>query len=71
MIISQEFYDQCNPSYKKIIDELEEKISEIQAQNAGINYSEIDECAPKVQSVILKYAEGYLLPKEYWEYCFE
>ena len=78
MLISQEFYDQCDPSYQKAIDELEKQIVEIRTQDDGtvldeddMDETEIAEFAQQEQTVLLKFAEKYLMPKEYWKRCFE
>uniref|UniRef100_A0A914PRX1 Uncharacterized protein n=1 Tax=Panagrolaimus davidi TaxID=227884 RepID=A0A914PRX1_9BILA len=70
MILSKEFYDQCCPTYQKVIDELEEKLAELEAQGEEeMNQDEMNENFQQIKAVILKFAEKYLTPKEYWDYC--
>uniref|UniRef100_A0AC35GIH3 Uncharacterized protein n=1 Tax=Panagrolaimus sp. PS1159 TaxID=55785 RepID=A0AC35GIH3_9BILA len=70
MILSKEFYDQCSPTYQKVIDELEEKISELEAQSEEAkNPDEMNENVSQIKAAILKFAQKHLTPKEYWDYC--
>uniref|UniRef100_A0AC35F0S9 Uncharacterized protein n=1 Tax=Panagrolaimus sp. PS1159 TaxID=55785 RepID=A0AC35F0S9_9BILA len=66
MILSKEFYDQCCPTYQKVIDELEEKIAEIEEAK---NPAEMNEYDQQIKAAILKFANEYLTPKEYWDHC--
>uniref|UniRef100_A0A914QZ60 Uncharacterized protein n=1 Tax=Panagrolaimus davidi TaxID=227884 RepID=A0A914QZ60_9BILA len=62
MIISKEFYDQCCPSYKKAINELEKNI-------AKIDENQKDETkGQQIINVILNFSQSNLTPKEYWEH---
>uniref|UniRef100_A0AC35FZS1 Uncharacterized protein n=1 Tax=Panagrolaimus sp. PS1159 TaxID=55785 RepID=A0AC35FZS1_9BILA len=65
MILPKEFYDRCSPSYKKVIKELEKKLSDINKSNDEKTMN-----AKKILSAILDFSKRYLTPKEYWEYCF-
>uniref|UniRef100_A0A914QFF7 Uncharacterized protein n=1 Tax=Panagrolaimus davidi TaxID=227884 RepID=A0A914QFF7_9BILA len=67
MIISKEFYDKCDPTYQKAIDELERKLADI---------TNVKDCCGhkckkrlnKFESTLLKFSNNYLTPKAYWNY---
>uniref|UniRef100_A0A914PU01 PIR Superfamily Protein n=1 Tax=Panagrolaimus davidi TaxID=227884 RepID=A0A914PU01_9BILA len=58
MSLSKEFYDRCCLSYKKVINELDEKL-------AGMKDKK------EVRHAIMAFSRRYLTPKEYWNRCFE
>uniref|UniRef100_A0AC35GHI1 Uncharacterized protein n=1 Tax=Panagrolaimus sp. PS1159 TaxID=55785 RepID=A0AC35GHI1_9BILA len=58
MLLSKEFYDRCCSSYKKVIDELDEKLAGMKEQK-------------EVRDTIMAFSRHYLTPKEYWNRCFE
>uniref|UniRef100_A0A914PFF9 Uncharacterized protein n=1 Tax=Panagrolaimus davidi TaxID=227884 RepID=A0A914PFF9_9BILA len=58
MSLSKEFYDRCCPSYKKVIDGLDEKLA---CMKDG----------KEVRDAIMEFSRLYLTPKEYWNRCFE
>uniref|UniRef100_A0AC35EUT2 Uncharacterized protein n=1 Tax=Panagrolaimus sp. PS1159 TaxID=55785 RepID=A0AC35EUT2_9BILA len=70
MILPLEFYDKCDLSYKKVIDQLEMKLARI--NNNYYATSKFDATkVEKIISTIFEFSRMYLTPKEYWEYCFE
>uniref|UniRef100_A0A914PKG7 F-box domain-containing protein n=1 Tax=Panagrolaimus davidi TaxID=227884 RepID=A0A914PKG7_9BILA len=58
MFHSKEFYDRCCPPYKKVIDKLDEKLAGMKDQK-------------EVRDTIIEFSRHYLIPKEYWNRCFE
>uniref|UniRef100_A0A914PMX6 Uncharacterized protein n=1 Tax=Panagrolaimus davidi TaxID=227884 RepID=A0A914PMX6_9BILA len=58
MYLSKQFYDRCCPSYKKVIDKLDEKLAGVKDQK-------------EVRDAIIEFSRRYLTPKEYWNRCFE
>uniref|UniRef100_A0A914PSB8 Uncharacterized protein n=1 Tax=Panagrolaimus davidi TaxID=227884 RepID=A0A914PSB8_9BILA len=56
--LHKEFYDRCCPSYKKVIDELDEKLACMKDRK-------------EVRDAIMAFSRRYLTPKEYWNRCFE
>uniref|UniRef100_A0AC35GXI6 DUF38 domain-containing protein n=1 Tax=Panagrolaimus sp. PS1159 TaxID=55785 RepID=A0AC35GXI6_9BILA len=65
MILPLEFYHKCDPSYKKVIDQLEMKLDRI--SKLDLDATQVE----KIISTIFEFSRMYLTPKEYWEYCFE
>uniref|UniRef100_A0A914Q917 Uncharacterized protein n=1 Tax=Panagrolaimus davidi TaxID=227884 RepID=A0A914Q917_9BILA len=65
MIIEKEFYDRCCRAYQRVIDELEEKLSAINAPEDDIPI--LKQCF----SIIMEVSQSYLLPKEYWSSCLD
>uniref|UniRef100_A0A914QDA7 Uncharacterized protein n=1 Tax=Panagrolaimus davidi TaxID=227884 RepID=A0A914QDA7_9BILA len=63
MIISQETYDKCCPSYKEAVDKLETKIAQI--KNSNVNTVTKFE---KFCHAISDFSKSYLTPSEYWNY---
>lgn len=57
MIIPEELYETFCPSYKKLIDELECKISELKEE----------EILDEKMEIILSFAYNYLIPWQYLE----
>uniref|UniRef100_A0AC35GBN9 Uncharacterized protein n=1 Tax=Panagrolaimus sp. PS1159 TaxID=55785 RepID=A0AC35GBN9_9BILA len=64
MILSQEFYDKCGPLYKKVIDELEKTIAEIEKCDDSTK-------GEKLILAIYQFSKQYLTPPEYWEHCLD
>uniref|UniRef100_A0AC34F2W6 Uncharacterized protein n=1 Tax=Panagrolaimus sp. ES5 TaxID=591445 RepID=A0AC34F2W6_9BILA len=62
MIISKAFYDKCSATYQKVIDEFEQKITDIQSQD-GINEKAK---AAQLEYIFVEYAQTYYIPMEYW-----
>uniref|UniRef100_A0A914PLJ2 Uncharacterized protein n=1 Tax=Panagrolaimus davidi TaxID=227884 RepID=A0A914PLJ2_9BILA len=59
MIIEKELYDRCCRAYQRVIVELEEKLSAINAPEDEIPI--LKQCF----SIIMEVSQSYLLPKEY------
>uniref|UniRef100_A0A914YAK4 Uncharacterized protein n=1 Tax=Panagrolaimus superbus TaxID=310955 RepID=A0A914YAK4_9BILA len=74
MQISKNFYDQCCPSYKKAIDELEIKLAHIERKynededDVYFDYM-CDESNYQKVSAIFQFSRFYLTPNAYWEEC--
>jgi hypothetical protein len=66
MIISKDFYDCCDPSYQKVIDEFEQKIANIFGTN-GNTFKAKEE----VISLIPEFAKTFFTPTHYWDYFFD
>uniref|UniRef100_A0A914PUI9 Uncharacterized protein n=1 Tax=Panagrolaimus davidi TaxID=227884 RepID=A0A914PUI9_9BILA len=58
MILSKELYDHSCSSYKKIIDELEQKLAATQNEK-------------EIVRIVMKFSRSFLTPKSYWDCCFE
>uniref|UniRef100_A0A914QYR9 DUF38 domain-containing protein n=1 Tax=Panagrolaimus davidi TaxID=227884 RepID=A0A914QYR9_9BILA len=67
MILPLEFYNKCDPSYKKVIDQLEMKLARIDIYHYDLDAVKVG----KIISTISEFSRMYLTPKEYWEYCLE
>lgn len=69
MIISQEYFDKCHPSYQKRLEKLEQRIVDIQNLDITDAEEKAQVVAERVKEVILKFSTKYMTPKEYWNYC--
>ena len=63
MIITKEFYDKCDSTYQKVIDQLEKEIDDIISRNGD------DETAAACQvcECIIEFSKKYLTPYQYWQ----
>uniref|UniRef100_A0AC35GDC0 Uncharacterized protein n=1 Tax=Panagrolaimus sp. PS1159 TaxID=55785 RepID=A0AC35GDC0_9BILA len=67
MILPFEFYDKCDPSYKKAIDQLEMKLARINNNSYDLDATKVE----KIISAIFEFSRMYLTPMNYWEYCID
>uniref|UniRef100_A0A914PN23 Uncharacterized protein n=1 Tax=Panagrolaimus davidi TaxID=227884 RepID=A0A914PN23_9BILA len=69
MIISKEFYDKSDPTYKKAIDKLERKLADIKNGKDSCNHVFFGKDKfDKFESTILNFSKKYLTPKAYWNF---
>uniref|UniRef100_A0AC34F5N0 Uncharacterized protein n=1 Tax=Panagrolaimus sp. ES5 TaxID=591445 RepID=A0AC34F5N0_9BILA len=62
MILPKKIYDKCSATYQKVIDELEQKIADVESQDG------IDERtkAAKLEVIVAEFAKSYYIPMKYW-----
>uniref|UniRef100_A0A914PQT0 Uncharacterized protein n=1 Tax=Panagrolaimus davidi TaxID=227884 RepID=A0A914PQT0_9BILA len=58
MLISQKFFDKCDPSYQAVITQLELDLSSTEANHLKEEFLE-------------NFASKYIMPKEYWSLKLE
>uniref|UniRef100_A0A914Q9S3 Uncharacterized protein n=1 Tax=Panagrolaimus davidi TaxID=227884 RepID=A0A914Q9S3_9BILA len=66
MIISEETYEKCCPSYKEAVDELEIKIAQINNSNVSSATKSV-----KLYDAVMDFSKSYLTPREYWNFLMQ
>uniref|UniRef100_A0A914QKK1 Uncharacterized protein n=1 Tax=Panagrolaimus davidi TaxID=227884 RepID=A0A914QKK1_9BILA len=68
MLVSKEFYDRCPPSYQKVLDDFQPKLS---IYHSSGSLQDKATFAQEVQAAILKFSSCYFTPIELFEHYIE